>query len=541
MDSVGFLSQDHRELLDGIDRLRSAGFNNYVDLPEITVCGDQSAGKSSVLEAVSELSLPTKDNLCTRFATELVLRRDARSKVNVSIRPGQERSEEEKEKISKWSVDVESNDLNVGAIIEQAKEVMGLSDSKVFSTDTLRVEVCGPNQPHLTMIDLPGLFRAGNSEQSVNDAAIVRKMVRSYMGRPRSILLAVVSAKSDFALQEITELARELDPRGERTLGLITKPDKLDPGSESEASYIRLAQNRDVVLRLGWHVLRNRSYEMRAASSFERDKEEEKFFAAGNWCNVDTRHLGVKTLKTRLSIILMDQILRQLPSLLQDVDSGISDCQSRLERLGAARRTPDEQRRYVLQVSKNFSVIMKAAVDGVYSDPFFGSASTSEGYQKRLRAVVQNRLTDFAEDMRLHGQRRIIIDIRGKGESTNARQIHRSDYLDEVKCLMRRSRGCELPGTFNPAIVGELFTAQCQPWKNIAVRTKDDILTSVCCTVQSILRHITVDETADNVLRIISSGVETLKSSLDHKVAHLLSPHYDSHPITYNHYLTDTI
>ena len=73
---------------------------------------------------------------------------------------------------------------------------MGLSDRKRFSTDILRIELCGPDQPHLTMVDLPGLFRAGNQDQSLEDAATVKAMVMGYMEKPRSIILAVVSAKT---------------------------------------------------------------------------------------------------------------------------------------------------------------------------------------------------------------------------------------------------------------------------------------------------------------------------------------------------------
>merc|ERR1711977_6001 len=135
------------------------------------------------------------------------------------------------------------------------------------------------------------------------------------MKRPRSIILAVVSAKSDFALQEVTELARNLDPEGMHTLGLITKPDTLDPGSDSESSYVRLAQNKDVVFRLGWHVLRNRSYETRNTTSIARDEIEETFFASGAWASIESSFLGAKTLKIRLSNVLKDQILLQLPSL----------------------------------------------------------------------------------------------------------------------------------------------------------------------------------------------------------------------------------
>lgn len=541
MGSVALQSKDHRDLLDIIDKLRSEGISRYVDLPEIIVCGDQSAGKSSVLEAISGMSFPRKDTLCTQFATELVLRRDAATGAKVSINPGPERSANERERLSRFRVEVDIASPNLGSVVDKAKETMGLSETKVFSTDTLRVELCGPSQPHLTMVDLPGLFRAGNKDQSVDDAETVRKMVRNYMKRPRSIILAVVSAKSDFSLQEVTELARELDPKGTRTLGLITKPDTLDAGSDSEVSYLKMAQNKDVVFRLGWHVLKNRNYEMRDASSAERDEAEENFFATGIWTSMDRTHLGVKSLKPRLSNILKDQILYQLPSLLEDVESSISECHSRLKRLGAPRSTLEEQRRYLLRVSQRFSVLMKAAVDGIYNDPFFGSAKTEQGYQRRLRAVVQNTLIQFEENMRWKGQTQVITEPPLKNQVLTSGEISRPDYIDEVRDLMRRSRGCELPGTFNPLIIGELFTEQCQPWRGIAVGAKDIILEAVYRTTQAILDQITVDETADGIFRIVSAEIDTLKSDLNQKVAELLEPHYNSHPITYNHYLTDNV
>ena len=73
--SVSLQSKDHRDLLDIIDKLRSQGISRYVDIPQIIICGDQSSGKSSALEAISGVAFPTKDNLCTCFATELILRR----------------------------------------------------------------------------------------------------------------------------------------------------------------------------------------------------------------------------------------------------------------------------------------------------------------------------------------------------------------------------------------------------------------------------------------------------------------------------------
>ena len=89
-------SKDHEEILDVIDQLRLEGVSRYVDLPQLIVCGDQSSGKSSVLEAISGLGFPTKDNLCTRFATELILRRGPDSGVTASIHPDEDRSEPDK-------------------------------------------------------------------------------------------------------------------------------------------------------------------------------------------------------------------------------------------------------------------------------------------------------------------------------------------------------------------------------------------------------------------------------------------------------------
>src|SRR2546423_943006 len=97
---ISLQSREHRDLLDLVDKLRSQGISRYVALPQIIVCGDQSSGKSSVLEAISGLSFPTKDNLCTRFATELILRRNPASNVEITIAPGAERTGPERERLA---------------------------------------------------------------------------------------------------------------------------------------------------------------------------------------------------------------------------------------------------------------------------------------------------------------------------------------------------------------------------------------------------------------------------------------------------------
>ncbi|KAG7288247.1 hypothetical protein NEMBOFW57_007778 [Staphylotrichum longicolle] len=250
-------SQDQLVLLDSIDRLRLQGINNYISLPQIIVCGDQSSGKSSVLEAISGVSFPIKSNLCTRFPTELVLRRTPHINAAVSIVPHESRTESERKALLAFHEELDSFD-NLPQLIERAKAEMGITaHSRAFAKDMLRVEVTGPDRPHLTIVDLPGLIHSETKNQTISGVELIQDVVQSYMKEPRCIILAVVSAKNDFANQVVLKLARKADPSGTRTLDVITKPDTLVPGGESKALYISLARNQEVEFRHGWHVLRN--------------------------------------------------------------------------------------------------------------------------------------------------------------------------------------------------------------------------------------------------------------------------------------------
>ncbi|KAG5918313.1 hypothetical protein E4U53_004102, partial [Claviceps sorghi] len=547
--TVDMQSGEHKNLLDAIDRLRAQGISRHVALPEIVVTGDQSAGKSSVLEAISGIFFPTKDNLCTRFATELSLRRCPFTGIKVSIIPGKTCTPTQKKKLARFEPKMEDGGpLDVGSVIELAKEAMGITSKlKTFSDDILRIEVSGPQQPHLTMVDLPGLFQAGNSAQSDEDSETVAEMVLRYMKQPRSIILAVVSAKSDFALQKVTRLAREYDPQGARTLGLITKPDTLDEGSESQVAYVKLAQNEDVQLRLGWHVLKNRDYKMvtAKATSQERDEAEAAFFRHGIWAALDPATVGVAALRARLSNVLKDQIIAQLPSLIQDVEEGIAKCKGKLKKIGSARETLSDQRQYLLQIGQKYSALMRAAIDGNYTDAFFGSSKSDEGFKRRLRAVVQSLLTEFKDEMHETGCSQRLVDLDDDVDdmeaALDANEVSRSAYVEETAVRIDRNRGCELPGTFNPLIVGELFAEQCQPWEAISASLARDLMGAVQSISQAMMHHVAVEETADKLNGLVSAAIHEIGEGLTASFAHLLRPHRELHPITYNHALTENV
>ncbi|KAI1016894.1 hypothetical protein LB504_007087, partial [Fusarium proliferatum] len=521
---------DHRDLLDIIDKLRLQGVSHYIDLPEIIVCGDQSAGKSSVLEAVSGMKFPIKDGLCTRFATELVLRRGPNIITNVSITPGESRFGEDKERLQNWKPTTSINGEDLGAVTKEAEAMMAIqTGTGEFYEDTLRVELIGPEKPHLTMVDLPGLFRGGNKNQSDADISIVHDMVEKYMARERSIILTVVSAKYEYVLQEVTRMAQKADPEGLRTMGIITKPDTLDVGSESEDYFVRLAQNIEEKLDLGWHVLKNRSYDERDFTLVQRNEKEKEFFSQGLWGSIEPSHCGAGSLMVRLSNVLRNQILVELPSLEKDVEHGILNCVERLERLGPERGTSQQQRSYLLRVSENYTLLMKQAVDGIYTDRFFGNRNDQGSFNKRLRALVRSRLDDFAEEMRVDGQSHRIVDSASGSEDEgpdNSRagvtSIPRSEFIGNVARRLKFNRGRELPGLFNPQIVNDLFVEQCTPWEGIVKRLADDMLEIVHLTTEKVVEQSAAREVSEGVLKLIRKEVEGLRIKMSGEIDKLL-------------------
>jgi len=537
-------STDQLELLDSIDHLRLQGINNYVSLPQIIVCGDQSSGKSSVLEAISGVSFPVKSNLCTRFPTELVLRRAQHVGANVSIVPHESRGESEREALRGFQESLEGFD-GLPKVIDSAKLAMGITThGKAFSKDILRIEITGPDRPHLTIVDLPGLIHSETKHQTASDVELIQDVVQGYMKEPRCIILAVVSAKNDFANQIVLKLARAADSSGNRTLGVITKPDALIPGSPSEAQYVSLARNQEVEFRLGWHVLKNMDSDKGVSTLAQRDAEEAEFFSQGGWTELPQASLGVEKLRGRLSRVLLRQIAAELPGLISEIDAKFTACQDQLVKLGKPRASLEEQRLYMFDLSQSFQTLVKAAVDGTYNDTFFTDAKTPTGYQQRARAVVHNLNGGFSSELLRRGHYRTIV---AEGETVGVshvglRSMPEADFLDHIEDLMRRTRGRELPGTFNPMIVADLFLEQYSPWEGIAEKHVKKVWYALNNFLQLVGKHIADPSTSRSIEReIFDPAMKELLGQLSNKTAEFLGPHKAGHPITYNHYFTETL
>jgi hypothetical protein len=363
------------------------------------------------------------------------------------------------------------------------------------------------------------------------------------MKEPRSIILAVVSAKNDYTNQIVLKLARATDKKGNRTLGVITKPDTLIAGSESEAMYVSLARNQDVEFRLGWHVLKNIDSETGEWSLADRDVKEEEFFSRGIWEDLPRSLLGVDKLQNRLSKVLLRQIAAELPSLIDEIEIKSNACRSRLDKLGEPRATLDEQRLYLLHISQSFQSLIKASVDGTYNDPFFKDAQSEPGYQKRIRTVVQNLNLDFAERIARRGHRREIVDSPSKtAVPRGVTATTREEFIDHIQHLVRRTKGRELPGTFNPMIVADLFLEQSSPWEALT-RGHIEKVWKAAKEFLSLTTTYVADAATSKALfrKIFEPALNELLGTLNAKSTELLTPHQKSHLITYNYYFTEAL
>jgi GTP-binding protein EngB required for normal cell division len=196
---------------------------------------------------------------------------------------------------------------------------LGAKDHKgtrgTFSDDVLCIEICGPEEQHLSFIDVPGIFRKTTEGVTTKeDQNVVLAMVRRYMENPRSIMLTVVPANVDIATQEILTMAEEVDEEGLRTLGVLTKPDLVDSGAEKQV--IDLVKGVRHKLELGWYILKNPGQKEMENSSTNRNALEKRFFRdRAPWNTLDKDRVGVEALQMRLQEILASKIRSEFPKV----------------------------------------------------------------------------------------------------------------------------------------------------------------------------------------------------------------------------------
>jgi GTP-binding protein EngB required for normal cell division len=537
------LSTSQNELLELIDNLKSDQLDRYdIELPQIIVCGDQSCGKSSVLEAISRLNFPRGDLVCTTFATELTLRREPVPGIAVKIRW----EDGTIETVPKSQSIAHFGDMIVKAGGDLRKRHRP-DREKPFYRDVLQVEVCDPSWPPLTLVDLPGLIHAPNDGQDKRDVKIAEDITINYMKKSKTIILAVVSAGANSATQQVLTLAKTYDPTGERTMGVVTKPDKVE-GSRAEADWVHIAKNKSDLYRFGygWHVVRNRGVEEMDRTFEERDEQELEFFSHSSWASkLDPGQLGIDPLRIKLSKILEDQTRSTLPGIIKQLRLKLKEGMQQLKDLGPSRLNMDEKQRYLSIISDRFQRLVYQATAGQYDDAVFEKEESM-----KLRAIITEKHEEFVqwmegwghslEEQGKHFESRCsppTITVDEKPQELAPPEVKsRAEFVDWVRQIQVKNRSRELPGFANWDHVNLAFRKQCKRWRQIATAHIEAAWNAACGLLHKVTLYAVKNEHMAKALEdlLIQPWMRSKRNVLFAKLDEILQPYESFHAITFN-------
>lgn len=229
-----------------------------VDLPQIVVVGSQSSGKSSVLEnIVGRDFLPRGSGIVTRRPLILQLINNGPESRQTASGEKEFGSclEEYGEFLHKPGEKFFDFAEIRKEIIEETNRLTG--QNKGISSQPISLRIYSPDVLNLTLVDLPGITKVPVGDQPSDIERQIREMILDYISNPNSIILAVSPANSDIANSDSLQMAMLVDPEGKRTIGVLTKIDLMDKGTDA----LEVLTGKVVPLKLGFIGVINRSQE----------------------------------------------------------------------------------------------------------------------------------------------------------------------------------------------------------------------------------------------------------------------------------------
>ncbi|GJP47006.1 hypothetical protein CLOM_g6240 [Closterium sp. NIES-68] len=307
------------------DIFSQLGSSSAIDLPQVAVVGSQSSGKSSVLESlVGKDFLPRGSDVVTRRPLVLQL-------VQVPKR-ADGKAEEWGEFLhlpGKRFTDFSA--IRDEIQLETEREV-GIN--KGITEKQIRLKIFSPHVLTITLVDLPGITKVPVGDQPSDIEARVRSMILAYIKHETCIILAVTPANADLANSDALQVARMADPDGHRTIGVITKLDIMDRGTDA----CNLLLGNVIPLRLGYVGVINRSQEDINAKKSVKDAltYEEAFFRSRPVYHSLADRCGIPQLAKKLNSILVQHIRLLLPDLKARINAQMVAVQKELVSYGEA-------------------------------------------------------------------------------------------------------------------------------------------------------------------------------------------------------------
>ncbi|CAF3729832.1 unnamed protein product [Rotaria sp. Silwood1] len=315
-----------RPLMDKIDQARAilSSSNDGIIFPNVIVVGDQSSGKSTLLEALSLVELPKGSGIITRCPLVLRLRKANERRVYHLHN-------------DKPKVELDESKLNILHYIEeQTKKLAGNNKNVVH--DLIELQVEDPNVRDLTVVDLPGIARNPIADQPQNIHEQTTNLIRQFIRREGSVILCVCPANVDIATVESFALAREFDSEGSRTIGVITKSD-LAPDNTALAQQLLMEKSDVFQLKLGFIAVRNRSTDEKISLEDARKREREFFREHPISTLVGSHCLGIDALINRLADLYSDRVREVFPKMKNDVQKKLKETREQLEKLPPSLET----------------------------------------------------------------------------------------------------------------------------------------------------------------------------------------------------------
>ncbi|KAL4782886.1 P-loop containing nucleoside triphosphate hydrolase protein [Aspergillus varians] len=555
-------NEKRARLLETIDKLRELGVSESVSLPQLVVVGDQSSGKSSLLEGLTGISFPVASDLCTRFATQIVLRRapshEAKARITIIPGPSSKLDEDLEQELEAFERELDADQFSsdeFADVFNEAAEAMGIPGpgatdleniDKRFSDDILKIELSGPEHNHLSVVDVPGLFHNPTKYQTEEDKGIIRKLIQDYITDKRTIILAVMDARNNLANQGVFSMARAADPAGKRTVGIITKCDAVEEGDE--AGVIRIAKNQVEKLTHGWFAVKNRStQEIKEGVTIEgrHQKEKEFFSRSPSWTELPKDRVGIHSLSQFLGILLYDHIRIEFPNVVKDIENLLSSTESVLELLGPSRQTAADQRRFLNRMANMYQKEVDDALSGNYSAELDPTSSL------KLRMHVRALNEQFSKVIARRGHSKVFCNPDGKADSEYARARTDRQELDKdqeedinswIRRIYRESRGTELPGTVNPRVLESLFRQQSSPWNGIALNYISKVNDAVKAYNEDIIVKLIRDEDVrEKLLSRLMRIQEVAHSNAKQEFSRILQDERAGILQTVNHYYAETL
>ena len=299
-------------------------------LPQIVVVGSQSSGKSSVLESfVGRDFLPRGAGIVTRRPLVLQL-------IHTKL--------DAEHQVSEWGEFLHApgrrfTDFNEIRTEIEAETDRKLGNTKKISSDPIRLAIHSPHVIDLSLVDLPGMTKVPIADQPADIEQQLRDMALQYIEPEEAIILAVSAANSDLATSDAIQLAKRVDPDGARTMGVLTKLDLMDAGTDA----LEALQGRIIPLKHGFVGVVNRSQkDLIDGKTPETARDDERrFFENHARYRTLRTTMGSAFLARRLNELLLAHIRAALPALQRKVASALSSARAELSDFGDARLEGD--------------------------------------------------------------------------------------------------------------------------------------------------------------------------------------------------------